>query len=85
MLVKVQARVNKALRDEVVEILGRMGLDLETAIRIYFNQIVIEQGIPFRPTTGAFYSPGNASHLKEVLADIRAGRNLGRHGLATVE
>ena len=37
MLVKVQARVNKALRDEVVEILGRMGLDLETAIRIYFN------------------------------------------------
>ncbi len=81
MVVNVQAKVDKALRDEVSEILGRMGLDVPTAIRLYFNQIVVEQGLPFRPTTDDFHSSGNISRLKEVLKDIRAERNLERHDL----
>ncbi|MCI5850829.1 MAG: type II toxin-antitoxin system RelB/DinJ family antitoxin [Sutterellaceae bacterium] len=81
MVVRVQAKVEKALRDEVAGILDRMGLDVPTAIRLYFNQIVVEQGLPFRPTTDSFYSSGNISRLKEAIKDIRAGRNLERHDL----
>lgn len=43
----VQIRVDNKLKDEVTAIYEQLGLDLSTAVRIFFKRSVAEQGIPF--------------------------------------
>ncbi|MDY5122975.1 MAG: type II toxin-antitoxin system RelB/DinJ family antitoxin, partial [Treponema sp.] len=43
----VQIRVDEKLKDEVSAIYDQLGLDLSTAVRIFFKRTVAEQGIPF--------------------------------------
>lgn len=46
----VQARVDKELKQEVAEIYEALGLDLPTAIRMFFIRTKIARGIPFSTT-----------------------------------
>lgn len=46
----VQFRVDKTLRDMVNDILEAIGLDIPTAMRMFYNRIVLERGLPFAPT-----------------------------------
>jgi DNA-damage-inducible protein J len=48
--VLVQARVDKDLKQEVTEIYESLGLDLPTAIRMFFVKSKMERGIPFDTT-----------------------------------
>ena len=43
----VQIRVDDKLKDDVSAIFDQLGLDLSTAVRIFFKRTVAEQGIPF--------------------------------------
>lgn len=43
----VQIRVDDKLKEEVTAIYDQLGLDLSTAVRIFFKRSVAEQGIPF--------------------------------------
>lgn len=43
----VQIRIDEKLKDEVSAIYDQLGLDLSTAVRIFFKRTVAEQGIPF--------------------------------------
>ena len=43
----VQARMDKELRDEVAEIYEALGLDIPTAIRMFFTRTKMVRGIPF--------------------------------------
>lgn len=43
----VQIQVDDKLKSEVSAIYDRLGLDLSTAVRIFFKRTVAEQGIPF--------------------------------------
>ncbi|MCM1334118.1 MAG: type II toxin-antitoxin system RelB/DinJ family antitoxin [Bacteroides sp.] len=46
----VQARMDKELRDEVAEIYEQLGLDIPTAIRMFFTRTKLVRGIPFDTT-----------------------------------
>jgi len=46
----VQVRLDKDLRDEVAGIYAKMGLDIPTAIRMFFARTKIEKGLPFSTT-----------------------------------
>ncbi len=46
----VQARVDKALKQEVSEIYEALGMDLPTAIRMFFVKSKMVRGIPFETT-----------------------------------
>jgi DNA-damage-inducible protein J len=48
--VLVQARVDKELKQEVSEIYEALGMDLPTAIRMFFVRTRMERGIPFDTT-----------------------------------
>lgn len=48
--VLVQTRVDKALKEEVAEIYEALGMDLPTAIRMFFTRSKIARGIPFDTT-----------------------------------
>ena len=46
----VQARIDKTLKQEVSEIYEALGMDLPTAIRMFFVRSKMVRGIPFETT-----------------------------------
>ncbi len=66
----VQARMDKKLRDEVAEIYEALGMDLPTAIRMFFARTKMVRGIPF-PTT----LPDKVITRSEALGIFDAMRN----------
>ena len=75
-MANIQVRVDDALRDEAVAVLNRLGMDMATAVRLLLNQIVVDNGYPFKPTSDPFYSSSNIRHLEKVLDDVKHKRNL---------
>ncbi len=43
----IQVRVDEQLKDDVVHLYESMGIDISTAIRIFFKKSLVEGGIPF--------------------------------------
>jgi DNA-damage-inducible protein J len=43
-------RIEEKTKREATETLAALGLDMSSAVKMFLNQVVIEQGIPFRPT-----------------------------------
>ena len=43
----VQIRVDEKLKEDAAAVYERLGLDLSTAVRIFFKRSVAENGIPF--------------------------------------
>ncbi|WP_149554516.1 type II toxin-antitoxin system RelB/DinJ family antitoxin [Treponema pectinovorum] len=46
----LQVRIDEDLRREVNEIFHNLGLDMSSAVRLFFNRVVISQGLPFSMT-----------------------------------
>ena len=42
-------RIDKKIKKQASETLAAMGLDMSSAIKLFLNQVIIEQGLPFRP------------------------------------
>ena len=49
----IQVRVNTELKEQVAEIYKIIGIDIPTAVRMFFKATVREQALPFstKPTT----------------------------------
>lgn len=77
----IQLRVDSTLRDDAQLVCNRLGMDLTTAIRVFLNQLVADNGLPFRPVTDPFYSPANMRHLKRLHDDYLAAKNIVPHDL----
>ena len=43
-------RIDEKLKKETRKTLEKQGLDMSTAVKMFFNQIVIQKGLPFLPT-----------------------------------
>ena len=67
----VQIRVDDTLKKEADALFSSLGLDTSTAIRIFLNAAVENDGIPFsvqhKPVSGS---------IQEAIADSRYRRNL---------
>jgi len=48
--VLVQTRIDKTLKEEVAEIYEALGMDLPTAIRMFFTKSKMSRGLPFDTT-----------------------------------
>ncbi|MGI5173911.1 type II toxin-antitoxin system RelB/DinJ family antitoxin [Treponema sp. OMZ 840] len=48
----VQIRVDEKLKEDAAAVYERLGLDLSTAVRIFFKRSVAENGIPFSMKLG---------------------------------
>ena len=44
----LQIRVDDKLKDEVSDLFESLGMDIPTAVRIFFKRAVIERGLPFK-------------------------------------
>lgn len=47
-------RINKSEKNELRKLYADMGLDLSTAVNLFFKQSLLENGLPFRPTRTAY-------------------------------
>ena len=80
-MVDIQVRVDDALHDKAAAVLDRLGMDMDTAVRLFISQIVVDNDFPFEPTFDPFYSQANIRHLEIVLDDVKYKRNLVSHHL----
>ena len=59
IMINTKSNVNVNIDAEVIEratkLLERMGIDLPTAIDMYFRQIILERRLPFQPTVAQTY------------------------------
>ncbi len=80
-MANLQIRVDDTIRDRAQEVAASMGLDLTSAVRMFLYQMVRVNGLPFQPKADPFYSSSNMAHLKKVVEDLNAGKNLVSHDL----
>lgn len=43
-------RIDEKLKNNASDVLSKMGLDLSSAIKMFLNQVVVKQGVPFTPS-----------------------------------
>ena len=63
----INIRVEEELKAKAQETFDKLGLDLTSGIRIYLNQVVIREGIPFDVTL-------RKSELELAIEDIESDR-----------
>ena len=81
IMANLQIRIDDYIRDRAQEVASSMGLDLASSVRMFLYQRVRENGLPFQPKADPFYSASNMAHLKQVVDDLNAGKNLVQHEL----
>ena len=61
--------VGETTKQEASVVLERMGLNMTTAVKLFLNQVVVDNGLPFRPHTvnSRFMKSLNAA--QEAVAD----------------
>lgn len=69
-MVDIQVRVDDALHDKAAAVLDRLGMDMDTAVRLFLNQIVVDNDFPFEPTFDPFYSQANIPKLSSRGTDL---------------
>ena len=64
----IQTRVDTNLKENVSQLFSSLGLDISTAIKIFLNKCLQENGIPFdvRLTRSEYVSPQGMNALLEL-------------------
>lgn len=44
----LQVRIDNSVRIQAEEIFHNLGLDMSSAVRLFLNRVILEQGLPFR-------------------------------------
>ena len=72
----VQVRTDDDLKAEVQKVLRELGLDMSSAINMYFRQIVLKQGIPFPlRTVNGFTPEQEAQMIRETEEALKYGKS----------
>ena len=48
-------RIEDSLKTRAGKTLSGVGLDMSSAVKLFLNQVVIEEGLPFRPTNNSAF------------------------------
>lgn|SRR3989338_8521749 len=74
MTTTLQVRMNPKLKKDVQKILEAIGLDLSSAINIYFRHITVTRGIPFPLMTARELTPAQEKELNRLEAEARRSK-----------
>ncbi len=73
----IQVRIDPKIKQSVAKIFAKLGFDISTGVKIYFQQVVREQGIPFPLVTENGFTPAEE---KKLLAEVKKTRRLYAQG-----
>jgi DNA-damage-inducible protein J len=66
-------RIEEKTKKEAAKTLDALGLDLSTAVKMFLHQVVVEQGIPFKPSRNLVQI--KAEWDKEVKEALHTGKS----------
>ena len=46
----INIRIEDALKTKAAKTLEKLGLDMSSAVKLFLNQVIAEQGLPFTPS-----------------------------------
>ena len=76
-MAQLSIRIEEKTKREASKTLKALGLDMSSAVKLFLNQVVVEQGIPFKPTR----SPEEVrkaydAEIEEVLKNSKSYRRV---------
>lgn len=72
----IQLRIDKKTKKSAQKVLDKLGLDMSSAIKIYFKQIIVAQGIPFRLVTENGLTPEEERAILKASKEAKMGKNV---------
>jgi addiction module RelB/DinJ family antitoxin len=68
----VQTRIESDVKSKAEKIFGAFGLTINDGIRIFLNQVLIDKGLPFRPTLSHYPN----IETRQAIEDTDEGRDV---------
>ena len=77
-MAQINIRIDDNLKNEAEILFNDMGLNMSTAVIMFIKQAIRKKSIPFEITAkeDPFWSEANQAHLREAIADLKAGKGL---------
>lgn len=69
----VNIRIDEGLKHDMEDLCQRLGMNLTTAVTVFFKRAVTEQGIPFKVAADPFYSESNQARIRAAIARLDSG------------
>lgn len=69
----INIRMDEELKHDMENLCQRLGMNLTTAITVFFKKAVMEQGIPFPVSADPFYAEPNQARIRQAIARLDAG------------
>jgi DNA-damage-inducible protein J len=76
MTTTIQVRIAKHDKSQAIKILNELGLDMSTAIKIYFKAIIQRKGVPFDVSISNRFTDIKENELLDAIEDIKKGKNI---------
>ena len=77
----LQIRLEESLKSEVSSLFDQLGIDIPTAVRMFFKRALVEKGLPFEvKTTPSFSTESDLTRLFAALC--KANDNAHKNGTA---
>lgn len=71
----LQVRIEEKTKKAASKALAGMGLDLSTGVKLFLNQVIVEQALPFTPRTENGFTPEYEKHiLRETTEALKHGK-----------
>ncbi len=67
----IQIRIDSKTKKDVKRVLDRLGLDVSSAVKMYFRQIVERRGLPFPILTENGFTPAQERQLVKEADETR--------------
>lgn len=74
IMAQINIRVDDKTKSNAEKILENIGLNMSTAINVFFKAVIRENGIPFQLKNDVFYSEENIKELERRVANIKNGK-----------
>lgn len=72
----VHIRVSDTTKEAVRKIFEKLGLDMSTAIKLYFHQVMLHKGLPFPLLTENGFTPEEEDSILKAIQDAEQGKNV---------
>ncbi|MBT3704762.1 type II toxin-antitoxin system RelB/DinJ family antitoxin [Candidatus Peregrinibacteria bacterium] len=72
----IQIRIDEETKKSAQKVLNELGLDMSTAIKAFFRQVVLKKGIPFRIVTENGLTLEEEDSIIEAALEAKRGKNI---------
>ncbi len=76
----ISIRIDEDIKKEAEDLFTKLGLNLSSAVNVFFRQAVTEQAIPFQIRAvnkyDEYFNPYNMKILEDSIAELKSGKGI---------